>query len=86
MRFFQRFFNVKGLIQFEIHEALNLGHKLVGMVGETGTLPVHAMILTKIENGHYVFKNSYGYGNTSPLMQEYVHVPVASPAWSNVSR
>lgn len=69
------------VIPFKIHEALNLGPKLIRMVGKNGT-PI-VPLLTKIETGDYVFKNSYGYGNTNLLMQEDVHVPVASPAWSN---
>lgn len=52
------------------------------MVGFNGSTIIHAMILAGIENGEYVFKNSYGYGNTTNLLQkEYVRVPLSVPAF-----
>ena len=64
-------------------DGLNSGRKLIGMVGQNGSTIVHAMILVGIENNEYVFKNSYGYGNTTnPLQKEYVRVPVAAPAFT----
>ena len=53
------------------------------MVGYNGSSIVHAMILAGIENNEYVFKNSYGYGNTTDLLQkEIIRVPVGSQVFS----
>ena len=58
------------------------------MVGFNGSNIAHAMILAGVERNiagveEYIFKNSYGKGNTTDLLKkEFVHVPIGSPTFS----
>ena len=69
-----------------VSDAVQMGKKLIGLVGQNGTAMLHAVTFVKIENGEYVFKNSYGDNqniiNQDPLRQPFIKIPVNQPAWS----
>ena len=63
-----------------VTEPMRKGRKAVGLVGQVNAPIVHAMALKEIENGDYVFKNSYGRGKSQVLKSELVRVPIANPS------
>ena len=65
--------------------AVAAGKCPIGLVGYNGTDVLHAMVLSTVENGNYVFKNSYGCDQSEPLKREFVRIPVTGQPWSRNS-
>ena len=69
----------------KVSDVLQGGKKLLGLVGLSGSTILHAVTLVKIENGDYVFKNSYGETQTisdqDPLKKPIIKIPVHQQAW-----
>jgi len=70
----------------KVSTAIDVGKCAIGLVGYNGASVLHAVLLTKIENNKYVFKNSYGKGNTDPMKMEFIRIPVHLPPWSKRKR
>ena len=70
----------------KVSDAFQSGQKLVGLVGFSGSSILHAVTFVKIENGQYVFKNSYGESQNivhpDPLKKPIINISVSQQAWT----
>ena len=70
----------------KVADAFQSGQKLVGLVGLSASTILHAVTFVKIENGQYVFKNSYGESQNivhpDPLKKPIINISVSQQAWT----